>query len=105
MVCHGELARDEALFEAKLHPARPAKSLSTVEAERLRKAVVKVIGLANTDCDVSDLDYPVVINESSAAAIRLAMDYLLAAYERGLKSAQALPKTTPAPVSSPVLAI
>ena len=39
----GNIYADEALFEAKLHPALRANSVSAVEAERLRKAVAVVL--------------------------------------------------------------
>ncbi len=39
----GNIYADEALFEARVHPARPADRLSAPEAERLRKAVVTVL--------------------------------------------------------------
>ncbi len=39
----GNIYADESLFEAKLHPARLASSLSAAEADRLRKAVVSVL--------------------------------------------------------------
>ena len=42
----GNIYADESLFEAKLHPARPASGLSAAEAERLRKAVVVVLNRA-----------------------------------------------------------
>jgi formamidopyrimidine-DNA glycosylase len=39
----GNIYADEALFEARLHPARPANGLSAVEATRLRRAVAAVL--------------------------------------------------------------
>jgi len=39
----GNIYADECLFEARLHPARKASDLSAAEAERLRKAVEKVL--------------------------------------------------------------
>ena len=39
----GNIYADEALFEAKLHPGRPGKSLTAREAGRLREAVEKVL--------------------------------------------------------------
>lgn len=42
----GNIYADEALFEARLHPSRPGHELRPVEAERLRRAVVKVLNRA-----------------------------------------------------------
>ncbi len=42
----GNIYADESLFEARLHPARIASGLSAAEAERLRKAVGKVLAQA-----------------------------------------------------------
>jgi formamidopyrimidine-DNA glycosylase len=39
----GNIYADEALFEARLHPARPASSLTGSEAGRLRQAVATVL--------------------------------------------------------------
>jgi formamidopyrimidine-DNA glycosylase len=44
----GNIYADEALFEAKLHPARAGASLGPSEADRLRKAVVTVLERAIT---------------------------------------------------------
>jgi formamidopyrimidine-DNA glycosylase len=42
----GNIYADESLFEARLHPARVAASLSAAEAGRLRKAVATVLARA-----------------------------------------------------------
>jgi formamidopyrimidine-DNA glycosylase len=39
----GNIYADESLFQARLHPARLATSLTTAEAGRLRKAIVAVL--------------------------------------------------------------
>ncbi|MBV9124979.1 MAG: bifunctional DNA-formamidopyrimidine glycosylase/DNA-(apurinic or apyrimidinic site) lyase [Planctomycetes bacterium] len=39
----GNIYADEALFEARLHPARPGKDLNPEEADRLRRAVSTVL--------------------------------------------------------------
>jgi formamidopyrimidine-DNA glycosylase len=39
----GNIYADEALFRARLHPMRPGRDLSPVEAGRLRRAVVAVL--------------------------------------------------------------
>jgi len=42
----GNIYADEALFEARLHPARLGRSLTAAEADRLRRAVVTVLNRA-----------------------------------------------------------
>jgi formamidopyrimidine-DNA glycosylase len=42
----GNIYADEALFQARLHPARRACDLSSAEADRLRKAIVTVLHTA-----------------------------------------------------------
>jgi formamidopyrimidine-DNA glycosylase len=42
----GNIYADEALFEARLHPARPGQALTAGEANRLRRAIATVLGRA-----------------------------------------------------------
>ncbi len=42
----GNIYADEALFRARLHPARRACDLTPAEADRLRKAIVAVLNIA-----------------------------------------------------------
>ncbi|MGY3777529.1 DNA-formamidopyrimidine glycosylase [Isobaculum melis] len=42
----GNIYVDEALFEAKIHPLRPADSLTKAEAKKLRLAIIDVLGRA-----------------------------------------------------------
>jgi formamidopyrimidine-DNA glycosylase len=42
----GNIYADESLFEARLHPGRRASGLGAAEAERLRRAVVRVLNRA-----------------------------------------------------------
>ncbi len=42
----GNIYADESLFEARLHPARPGRSLGGAEAARLRKAIATVLNRA-----------------------------------------------------------
>jgi formamidopyrimidine-DNA glycosylase len=39
----GNIYADESLFQARLHPARPARDLDDAESERLRRAVAAVL--------------------------------------------------------------
>jgi formamidopyrimidine-DNA glycosylase len=42
----GNIYADEALFEARLHPARPGRTIGAAEAGRLRRAIVTVLNRA-----------------------------------------------------------
>lgn len=42
----GNIYVDEALFEAKIHPVRPANSLTAAEVKRLYHAIIDVLGRA-----------------------------------------------------------
>jgi formamidopyrimidine-DNA glycosylase len=53
----GNIYADEALFEAKLHPARIGAGVTPQEAERLRRALVKVLDRAITCRGSSIRDY------------------------------------------------
>lgn len=53
----GNIYADEALFEARLHPARPGRTLSFAEAHRLSKAVVRVLQRAIQKRGASIRDY------------------------------------------------
>jgi len=53
----GNIYADEALFEARLHPARIGAGVTPPEAERLRRAVVKVLNRAITCRGSSIRDY------------------------------------------------
>jgi formamidopyrimidine-DNA glycosylase len=57
----GNIYADEALFEARLHPARLASTLTAREAERLRRAVEAVLNRAieHGGADLGDGVYPV----------------------------------------------
>jgi formamidopyrimidine-DNA glycosylase len=53
----GNIYADESLFEARLHPARPARGLTRGEARRLREAVVAVLHRAIRGRGSSVRDY------------------------------------------------
>ncbi|MEA1929769.1 MAG: 30S ribosomal protein S2 [Patescibacteria group bacterium] len=87
-----------------------AEAIVVAEA---RKTGVKVISLSNTDCDLTGIDYPIAVNDSSAKAIRLILERLADAYRRGRESAKIAAETvakeaaaapTPAPISKPAAA-
>jgi formamidopyrimidine-DNA glycosylase len=53
----GNIYADEALFDAGLHPQRPASSLSDPEVERLHEAIRRVLTAALEDRGASFRDY------------------------------------------------
>ena len=58
----------------------PKKEVNAVaEAKRLG---IPVIAIANTDCDISDIDYPIVANDSSRASIEFIVKHLTDAYKQ-----------------------
>ena len=57
----------------------PKKEVNAVlEANRLG---VPIIAIANTDCDISTIKYPIVANDSSRASIEFMVKYLTDAYK------------------------
>jgi len=50
------------------------ESIAVTEAKKLG---IPLLGLANTDCDISVLDYPIVGNDKSVASIKLIMDEIV----------------------------
>ena len=58
----------------------PKKEVNAVlEAKRLG---IPVIAIANTDCDISNIDYPIVANDSSRASIEFIVKHLTDAYKQ-----------------------
>jgi formamidopyrimidine-DNA glycosylase len=53
----GNIYADEALFQARLHPARAGNQISSAEAFRLRRALVRVLNRAITQRGSSIRDY------------------------------------------------
>ena len=50
-----------------------------------KKMGIPVIALANSDCDISFIDYPVVANDSSILSIKLFLNEISLAYKEGEK--------------------
>ncbi len=66
-----------------------------------RTVGIPVVSLSNTDCDLRGIAYPIVVNEGSAATIKLVLDELTHSYQEGRSRAQA-PAEVPA--GTPTLA-
>jgi len=48
-----------------------------------KKQGIIVIALASSDCNVKEIDYPIVANDSSTPSIKLFVDEIVAAYKTG----------------------
>lgn len=60
------------------------EEIAVVEASKVN---IPVVALANCDCDLSVVKYPVVANDGSKASVKYFVDRIVAAYEKGKKEA------------------
>ena len=51
-----------------------------------RQAGIPVIALMNSDCDLSDATYPIVMNDASRKAVGLVLTELVKAFQAGQKA-------------------
>ncbi len=56
------------------------EKIAVVEAKKMQ---IPVIALSNTDCDLTIVDYPIVMNDTSKASINLVMETLAESYANG----------------------
>lgn len=56
---------------------------------------VKVVAIAGSDCDLSEVDYAIVGNDASQSSIHFFMNEIVKAYQEGKKEAPVAPKTAP----------
>ncbi len=57
-----------------------------IAVEEAKKSGIPVIALSNSDCDLSDVDYPMPGNDSNLASIKFFVNEVKKAYEEGLKT-------------------
>lgn len=69
-----------------------AESIAVAEAKQTR---VPIIALCGSDCDINNIAYPVVANDSQVASITFFLKALVEAYKEGKKLMK-----TPAPVAT-----
>jgi len=50
------------------------------------KMKIPVIGLANSDCDISKISHPIVANDTSRSSVQYFTDLIVSAYNEGKKS-------------------
>lgn len=51
-----------------------------IAVQEARKEKIPVIGIANSDCNLSDLTYPIIANDSSVKSVRFFVDKIVKAY-------------------------
>lgn len=69
----------------------PRRESIAVDEARVKK--IPVIALANSDCDLTSVDYPIVANDSAKKSIEYFVKEIINAYEEGYKSAPSIPST------------
>ncbi len=69
------------------------EAIAVTEAKKLN---IPVVALANTDCDIKKVDYPVVANDASVSSISFFINEVMDAYNRGVEGR---PKETPSDTS------
>ncbi len=67
------------------------KEDNAVAEAKLEK--IPVITLSNSDCDISDIKYPVLGNDSSVATINYVLGEIVSSYQAGLKRKKSAPAT------------
>lgn len=59
---------------------------------------IPVIGILNSDCDVTKVQHPIIGNDASRASVQFFLDELVRAYRDGISSGASAKKTEPASV-------
>ncbi len=87
-----EIAHLERFFAGLLNMTQMPAALFVVDPREEKTAIreaqalhIPVMALAGTDCDIRELDFPIVANDSSRSSIRAVVDRIVEAYESGLK--------------------
>lgn len=74
---------DLAAAPAALFVVDPrAEAIAVREAKKLN---VPVIALANSDCDIASIDYPIIANDASRESIKFFTDEIVSAYQAAKK--------------------
>jgi small subunit ribosomal protein S2 len=69
----GGLAQIAGMPAAILLVDSKHEAIALAEAKYMR---IPVVALCNTDCNIKDVNYPIVINDSSSATIQTVLDYI-----------------------------
>lgn len=85
-----EVARLEALFHGLVPLAGLPAALFVVDSAREHTAIAEakrknlpIVALASSDCDLSQIDYPIPANDASRASISFFVEKIAAAYAAG----------------------
>ena len=85
-----KIAKMTRLFSGLLGMEKNPDALVVIDPRREHIAMaeakmigIPVVALANTDCDVSGIDYPIVGNDASVSSITFMAEELLNAYKEG----------------------
>jgi small subunit ribosomal protein S2 len=69
----GGLAQVAGLPQAVLLVDSKHEAIALAEAKYMR---IPVVALCNTDCNIKEVNYPIVINDSSSLSIQTVLDYI-----------------------------
>lgn len=74
-----------------------SEAIAVAEAKMMK---IPVIAVANSDCSIDDINYPLVGNDASGSSIAFFVQQIVSAYKKGLASApEIVPATAPAPAT------
>ena len=89
-----EIITLDALFGGLIPMKQIPKALFVIDSRKediavteARKLNVPVIALAGSDCNIKDIEYPIVANDASVHSIEYFLDEIVAAYKEGLLKA------------------
>ena len=98
-----EVARLETLFHGLVSLSGLPAALFVVDSKREHTAIaeakrksVPIIALASSDCDLSQIDYPIAGNDASRESIKFFVEKIAAAYESGRMGKSDEPQTSEA---------
>lgn len=93
MLIDKEIEKLDKMFSGIVSLKKTPDVLIVVDSKREDGAVkeakdmkVKVVALANSDCDISDIDYPIVGNDGSRPSIQYFLEAISASYGEGKKN-------------------
>lgn len=85
----GLVALGEKLPDALFVIDTKKESIAVREA---RDRGIPVVGLLNTDCNMEEVDHPILANDSSMKSIKFFVDEVVAAYSEGTKNKTVVPE-------------
>lgn len=80
----GGLSQISGMPQAVLLVDSNHEAIALAEAKYMR---IPVVALCNTDCNIKDVDYPIVVNEASADTIQTVLNYISEKIENGTDNA------------------